>query len=107
MQPHSTVQTLQVLLQDRPGALHRVVTLFRRRGYNIDSLHVERAEVADVSRMRVAIDAPGSAQVISELERLVEVLSVRDVTRQPAPPTTTLVSSRTQADGACDEMGAI
>ncbi len=106
MKPNDNMYTLLVLLQDRPGALHRVVTLFRRRGYNIDSLHVERAEVADVSRMRVAIDAPGSAQVINELERLVEVLSVRDVTRHPAPPASTLVSARTQADGVCDEMGA-
>ena len=56
--------TLLVLLQDKPGALHRTVTLFRRRGYNIASLHVERSEVAGISRMTVATEAPSSEQVV-------------------------------------------
>jgi acetolactate synthase-1/3 small subunit len=97
-----TEHTLHVLLRDNPGALHRAVTLFRRRGYNIRSLHVDRAEAAGVSRMDVCFEASSATQLAKELERFVDVLSVRNVTRSPV---TALVSTtiRTQADGICDE----
>ena len=101
--PH---HTLLVLLQDRPGALHRTVTLFRRRSYNIASLEVVRSEMEGLSRMTVVIEAPSPDQVMKELERLIEVFSVRDVTRHPEPSAATLVSARVQADGACDEVEA-
>ncbi len=98
-------QTLFVLLRDKPGALHRTISLFRRRGCNIAALHVERSEAAGVSRMTVTIDAPptGSPRVTKELERLVDVLAVRDLTRYPESAAPLYESSRTQADGICDE----
>ena len=96
--------SLYVLLEDRPGALHRVVTLFRRRSYNIASLNVERAEMSGVSRMNVALEAPSAEQVTRELERIIDVLAVRDVTHSAAPKATSLISDRVQADGVCDEM---
>ncbi len=96
-----TEHTLHVVLRDHPGALHRAVTLFRRRGYNIRSLHVDRADHAGVSRMAVSFEAPAATQLARELERFVDVLSVRDVTRRS---TTLGVSTvRAQADGVCDE----
>jgi acetolactate synthase small subunit len=102
--------TLHVLLRDNPGALHRAVTLFRRRGYNIRSLHVDRSETAGVSRMNVSFEAPSATQLAKELERFVDVVSVRNVTRHPAPPfvtsgpaPTSMPTNRTQADGVCDE----
>lgn len=104
-----TQHTLLVLLQDKPGALHRAVTLFRRRDYNIASLNVERSEMAGISRMTVGLEAPSPHQVMKELERLVDVLSVRDVTRRDpvatatAPPADTV---RAQADGCSDEEQA-
>ena len=102
-----TQHTLLVLLQDKPGALHRAVTLFRRREYNIASLNVVRSEVAGVSRMTVGLEAPSPHQVMKELERLVDVLSVRDVTRREvATSTTTADPSRAQADGSPDEEQA-
>jgi acetolactate synthase-1/3 small subunit len=93
--------TLHVLLRDNAGALHRAVTLFRRRGYNIRSLHVDRAETAGVSHMNVSFEAPAAAQLARELERFVDVLSVRDATRPTPTPVT--ATPRTQADGICDE----
>jgi acetolactate synthase-1/3 small subunit len=75
--------TLIVLLQDRPGVLHRAVSLFRRRGYNIASLTVGHSEHAGVSRMTVVVDAKDVEQVIKQLSRLVEVLTVSDVTDLP------------------------
>jgi acetolactate synthase-1/3 small subunit len=98
----SRTQNLYVLLEDRPGALHRVVTLFRRRSYNIASLHVERSEIAGVSRMNVSIEAANATHVTKELERLIDVLAVRDVTGNLLPDARLLVSTRVQADGACD-----
>jgi len=99
-----TEHTLHVLLRDNPGALHRAVTLFRRRGYNIRSLHVDRAETAGVSRMAVSFEAPNATQLARELERFVDVLSVRNMTRHATPPlATTTAAPRTQADGICDE----
>ena len=67
-------------MQDRPAVLHRVVSLFRRRGYNIDSLAVGQSEARGVSRMSLVVDADDVEQVIKQLYRLVEVLKVTDVT---------------------------
>jgi acetolactate synthase-1/3 small subunit len=75
--------TLIVLLHDRPGVLHRAVSLLRRRGYNIESLTVGHSEVPGVSRMTVVVEAKDVEQVIKQLSRLIEVLTVSDVTHLP------------------------
>ncbi len=72
--------TLVALMQDRPAVLHRIVSLFRRRGYNIDSLAVGQSETRGVSRMSLVVDAENVEQVVKQLSRLVEVLKVTDVT---------------------------
>jgi acetolactate synthase I/III small subunit len=74
--------TLIALLQDRPGVLHRTVTLLRRRGFNIASLAVGRSEVPGISRMTLVVDASDATQVVSQLDRLVEVIGVTDVTHE-------------------------
>jgi len=74
--------TLVALMQDRPAVLHRVVSLFRRRGYNIDSLAVGQSETVGVSRMSLVVDAENVEQVVKQLYRLVEVLKVTDVTSE-------------------------
>ena len=75
--------TLVALMQNRPGVLNRVVSLFRRRGYNIESLAVGHSETPGVSRMTLVVDAEDVEQVIKQLYRLVEVLKVTDVTQEP------------------------
>jgi acetolactate synthase-1/3 small subunit len=74
--------TLVALMQNRPGVLHRAVSLFRRRGYNIESLAVGHSEARGVSRMSLVVDADDVEQVIKQLYRLVEVLKVTDVTNE-------------------------
>src|SRR5256885_15986128 len=74
--------TLVALMQDRPAVLHRAVSLFRRRGYNIDSLAVGQSETRGVSRMSLVVDAEDVEQVIKQLYRLIEVLKVTDVTNE-------------------------
>jgi len=73
-------RTLVTLMQNRPGVLHRAVSLFRRRGYNIESLAVGHSETRGVSRMTLVVEADDVEQVIKQLYRLVEVLKVTDVT---------------------------
>ena len=75
--------TIVALLQDHPGVLHRAVSLLRRRGYNIASLAVGRSEVAGVSRMTLVVEQEDVVQVVKQLNRLVEVLQVDDVTHDP------------------------
>jgi acetolactate synthase I/III small subunit len=82
--PTTRPHTLIALLQDRPGVLHRTVTLLRRRGFNIVSLAVGRSEVAGISRMTLVVDTADATQVVAQLDRLVEVIGVTDVTRERA-----------------------
>jgi len=75
--------TLVALLQDRPGVLHRAVSLLRRRAFNIESLAVGHSEAPGVSRMTLVVDADDVQQVVKQLYRLIEVLKVTDVTNGP------------------------
>jgi acetolactate synthase I/III small subunit len=74
--------TIVALVQDHPGVLHRVVSLIRRRGFNIESLTVGRCETPGVSRMTLVVDADVD-QVTKQLNRLIEVLTVHDITHDP------------------------
>lgn len=75
--------TIVALLQDHPGVLHRAVSLLRRRGFNIASLAVGRSELEGVSRMTIVVEQEDVLQVVKQLNRLVEVLQVDDVTHDP------------------------
>jgi acetolactate synthase-1/3 small subunit len=69
--------TLSVLVENSPGVLARVASLFSRRGYNIDSLAVGPTENPNVSRMTIVIDVEDHAldQVIAQLDKLIDVIS--------------------------------
>ena len=75
--------TIVALMQDRPGVLNRAVSLFRRRGFNIESLAVGHSETPGVSRMTLVVEAEDVEQVTKQLYRLIEVLKVSDVTHDP------------------------
>lgn len=74
--------TLSVTVENRPGVLTRVATLFRRRGYNIDSLTVGRTENTDVSRMTIVVEGDDKVieQVSKQLYKLVDVIKIIDIT---------------------------
>ena len=82
MTPHTFVVTVE----DEPGVLNRVASLFRRRNYNIDSLTVGRSDTPGISRMTIVVptDEPGAQRVEANLYKLVNVISVKDVTNMPA-----------------------
>ncbi|HEY8453719.1 MAG TPA: acetolactate synthase small subunit, partial [Natronosporangium sp.] len=69
--------TLSVLVENRPGVLARVASLFSRRGFNIDSLAVGPTDDPSISRMTIVVDRPDSPeQVIKQLNKLVHVLKI-------------------------------
>jgi acetolactate synthase-1/3 small subunit len=78
--------TLVALMEDKPGVLNRVSGLFRRRNYNIESLSVGHSETPGISRMTIVVQGDDRivAQVVSQLDKLINVTKVVDVTRQPA-----------------------
>ena len=70
--------TLSVLVENKPGVLARIASLFARRGFNIHSLAVGETEIPEVSRMTVVVDVDEQPleQVTKQLNKLVEVLKV-------------------------------
>ena len=70
--------TLSVLVEDKPGVLARVASLFSRRGFNIESLAVGPTEVPEVSRMTIVVDVTGLPleQVTKQLNKLINVLKI-------------------------------
>ena len=78
--------TLVALVEDKPGVLNRVASLFRRRAFNIASLTVGRTDVPGVSRMTVVVDSDEVSvdRVTAYLYKLVNVLQVEDLRDVPA-----------------------
>jgi len=76
--------TLVALVEDRPGVLTRVASMFRRRGYNIASLAVGKSEQLGLSRMTVVVngDEDTVAQVTKQLDKLIEVIRVSNITNE-------------------------
>ena len=73
---------LSILIDNTPGALSRVVGLFSRRGYNIDSLTVGENENPAVSRMTVAVTGDGIIldQIEKQISKLENVIQVQELT---------------------------
>ncbi len=73
-----TRHTLSVLVEDKPGVLTRVASLFARRAFNINSLAVGPTEIPGVSRMTVVVDAEGELieQVTKQLNKLINVIKI-------------------------------
>lgn len=79
-------RTLVALMEDRPGVLSHVTSLFRRRNYNIESLTVGHSETPGISRMTVVVygDDAVVEQVIKQLYKLINVTKVSDITDDAA-----------------------
>jgi len=73
--------TLAVLVENSPGVLARVASLFARRGYNIDSLAVGPTENSEISRMTIVLNLQGHAldQVMAQLYKLVNVIAISEM----------------------------
>jgi acetolactate synthase I/III small subunit len=73
--------TISVHVENRPGALMRITSMFNRRGFNIDSLAVGPTERPDVSRITIRVDAADSSleQIQKQMHKLVNVLRVAEL----------------------------
>ncbi|MGZ8623642.1 MAG: acetolactate synthase small subunit [Actinomycetota bacterium] len=74
----STLHTISVLVEDRPGVLTRVAGLFAARGYNIESLSVGPTDTEGISRMTIVVNVDENPleQVTKQLNKLVNVIKI-------------------------------
>lgn len=77
---------LAVLVDNKPGVLTRVAGLFSRRGFNIDSLAVGETLEPSMSRMTITVSGDSSTleQVVKQLNKLVNVIKISNITEDPA-----------------------
>src|SRR5580700_8066752 len=80
------LQVISLLVENKPGALMRITGVLVARGYNIESLTVARTLDPELSRMTIAVDIdPGlRAQVIKQMNKLINVLQATDLTESPS-----------------------
>lgn len=76
--------TVVAIVEDKPGVLNRVSSLFRRRGFNIESLAVGPTEEAGLSRMTIVVDGESTPveQVEKQLYKLIDVIKVSDLSSE-------------------------
>ena len=81
MKPH----TLSVLVENKAGVLSRVTGLFSRRGFNIESLAVGPCEIQGMSRITIVVIADDNKieQIMKQLNKLIDVIKVSDLTGNP------------------------
>lgn len=79
----ATQHTLVALVEDRPGVLNRVSSLFRRRNFNIESIAVGHTEQPNLSRMIIVVEGDDAKveQVRKQLDKVIEVVKIVDITR--------------------------
>jgi acetolactate synthase-1/3 small subunit len=72
---------LSVQVENKPGALTRITTMFARRGFNIESLAVGPTERPDISRITLVVDADerALAQIQKQMHKLVNVLRITEL----------------------------
>jgi acetolactate synthase-1/3 small subunit len=77
-----TKHTLIALVEDKPGVLNRMASLFRRRGFNIESIAVGHSEVPYLSRMTIIVHGSTAMveQVRKQLDKAIDVVKVSDIT---------------------------
>ncbi len=77
-----TKHTLVALVEDKPGVLNRMASLFRRRGFNIESIAVGHCEVPHLSRMTIVVGGTTTVveQVRKQLDKVIDVVRVSDIT---------------------------
>ena len=78
----TTKHTLVALVTDKPGVLNRMASMFRRRGFNIESIAVGHSELPNLSRMTIVVDGTTTSveQVRKQLDKDIDVIKVSDIT---------------------------
>lgn len=73
------ISTIAFLVENKPGVLFNVTNLFRRRGFNIESITVGPMENPELARMTVSVKADARIinQIIEQLDKMVDVIKVK------------------------------
>lgn len=82
--PKSNSHTVVAIVEDKPGVLMRVSSLFRRRGFNIESLTVGHSESEGLSRLTLVVDGESAPveQIEKQLYKLIDVVKVSDLSNE-------------------------
>lgn len=105
MTPHTQTRegkiTIVALVENKPGVLNRVASLFRRRAFNVDSLTVGRTHKPYVSRMTIVVDSTTISpfKIKANLEKLVNVIDVQVLTNDVPHVSRDLVLVKVRTDG--------
>jgi acetolactate synthase-1/3 small subunit len=80
----TTKHTLVAIVQDKPGVLNRMVSLLRRRSFNIESIAVGHSEIPHLSRMTIVVDGTTTMveQVRKQLDKVIDTVRVSDITEE-------------------------
>jgi len=80
------LQTISILLENKPGALLRVTGVLSARGYNIETLTVAKTIDPELSRMTISVEVEDRlrGQVVKQMNKLINVLQATDLTDAPA-----------------------
>jgi acetolactate synthase-1/3 small subunit len=80
----ATKHTIVALVENKPGVLNRVASLFRRRGFNIESIAVGHSEIPHLSRMTIVVDGTTTMveQVRKQLDKVIDAVRVSDITEE-------------------------
>lgn len=97
---------IAVLVENKPGVLHSVASMFRRRGFNIESISVGPVEQRDLARMTITVngDEKTVEQVVKQLKKLIDVIKVSRldpsniVTREMALIKVNAADAKTRSD---------
>lgn len=106
MTPHTQTRagktTIVALVENKPGVLNRVASLFRRRAFNVDSLTVGRTHREHISRMTIVVDSATISpyKIKANLEKLVNVIDVQVLNESIPHVSRDLVLVKVRADGA-------
>ena len=81
---NSNKHTLVALVNDKPGVLNRVASLFRRRSFNIESIAVGHTEQEGVSRMTIVVSGDQAIveQARKQLDKVIDVIKLADITHE-------------------------
>jgi len=73
---------LVAIVENEPGVLNRISSLFRRRRFNIESISAGHTEKKGITRITIVVDAANTnvEQVMKQLYKIIPVIKVRDVT---------------------------
>ena len=81
MEKQEKTTVIAALVENKPGVLHSISNMFRRRGYNIESITVGHTEQKDVARMTITVsgDEKTIEQITKQMNKLIEVIKVNQL----------------------------